>query len=171
MDREENKSFGVFKPVGHTVISFPDAHGAQQAEQALTRIGVQGPAVRRYSDREMLAQIEHDLPRASPLAALGQEMNLVLAHKALAERGYHWLVVATPDDDLARRVAACVQPLGAERAQSYGHFIIEELIQHPDDEPQVPESPHRGLDSATVSGTEEERTALRPPPADEGAPR
>lgn len=171
MDREDDTSFGVFKPVGHTVISFPNAQLAQQAEEGLARIGVQGEAVRRYSDKEMLSQIGHDLQRASPLAAVGQEMNLVMAHKALAERGYHWLVVQTPEDDLARQVADCVKTLGAERAQLYGRFIIEELIQHPDDEPQVAESPDRGLDPGTVSGTEEERTELRPPPDDEPKPR
>lgn len=166
MDRDDNTSFGVFKPVGHTVISFPDAEHAEQARQALAGIGVQGDAVRHYTDTEMLSQIANDLQQASPLAAVGQEMNLVMAHKALAERGYHWLVVKTPDDDLARRVADCVKPLGAERAQLYGRFIIEELIEHPGDEPQVAESPDRGLDSGTVSGTEEERAELRPPPQD-----
>ena len=163
MDRQDQTSFGVFKPHGHTVISFPGAEQAQQGRDALASIGVQGEDVRHYTDQEMLSQIEHDLQRASPLAAVGQEMNLVMAHKALAERGYHWLVVRTPSDKLAHQVADCVKPLGAERAQLYGRFIIEELIDHPGDEPQVAESPDRGLDSQTVSGTEEERTELRPP--------
>jgi hypothetical protein len=168
MDRDDNTSFGVFKPVGHTVISFPSAELAGQARDALARIGLQGDdTVRYYTDQQMLAQIAEDLQHASPLAAVGQEMNLVMAHKALAERGYHWLVVKTPDDDLAHKVADSVKPLGAERAQLYGRFIIEELIEHPDDEPQVAESPDRGLDSGTVSGTEEERAELRPPPQDE----
>jgi hypothetical protein len=170
MDREDNTTFGVFKPEGHTVISFPSAEQADDAVKALSDLGLEGDeAVRRYTDRQMLSQIEHDLQRASPLASVGQEMNLVLAHKALAERGYHWLVVKTPDDPLARRVADAVKPLGAERAQLYGRFIIEELIEHPDDEPQVAESPHRGLDSGTVSGLEGERAERRPPPDEDGA--
>lgn len=168
MDRQDNTSFGVFKPLGHTVISFPSDEQAQRGADALAQLGLPGDDVRRYSDREMLSQIGHDLQRASPLAAVGQEMNLVMAHKALAERGYHWLVVRTADDDLARRVADCVKPLGAERAQLYGRFVIEELIEHDDDEAQVAESPDRGLDSGTVSGTEEERSQLRPSPRDPG---
>ncbi len=168
MDRQDNTSFGVFKPLGHTVVSFPSAEQARSGEASLAQLGLQGADVRHYTDREMLSQIEHDLQRASPLAAVGQEMNLVMAHKTLAERGYHWLVVRTPDDELARRVADTVKPLGAERAQLYGRFIIEELIEHADDEPQVAESPDRGLDSGTVSGTEEERSELRPPPQDPG---
>jgi hypothetical protein len=92
MSSPENHSFGVFKPVGHVVISFPDAAAADRAETALATLGLKPGAVRRYSDREMLRQIDADITRASPIAAVGQEMNLVLAHRALAERGYHWLL-------------------------------------------------------------------------------
>ena len=162
MDHEEQTSFGVFKPVGHTVISFPSAEQADEARTALGRLGVADKAIQRYTDREMLSQIDRDIQQASPLASIGQEMNLVLAHKALAEEGYHWLIVHTPKDELARQVAACVKPLGAERAQLYGHFIIEELITHAGAPPQVAESPDRQLDAATPSGREEERAELRP---------
>ncbi len=51
---------------------------------------------------------------------------------------------------------------GAERAQLYGHFIIEELINHAGASAQVAESPDRKLDSGTPSGREEERDELRP---------
>ena len=162
MDHEEQTSFGVFKPVGHTVISFPSADQADEARAALGRMGVAGDAIHSCTDREMLSQIDRDIQQAGPLASIGQEMNLVLAHKALAEEGYHWLIVHTPEDELARQVAACVKPLGAERAQLYGRFIIEELIKHAGDLPQVAESPDRKLDSGTPSGHEEERAELRP---------
>lgn len=132
MDPAEHTSFGVFKPVGHTVIAFPSADQAAGARTALGRLGLDDKAVRSYTDREMLSHIVRDIQEASPLASIGQEMSLVLAHKALAEEGYHWLIVLTPEDELARRVAACVKPLGAERAQLYGHFIIEELIAQAD---------------------------------------
>ena len=161
------RSFGVFKPVGHVVISFPEAGQAVRAGQALGDIGLTGDAVRHYSDREMLRQIDEDMARASPLAAVGQEMNLVLAHRALAERGYHWLVVAVKDDEQAAQVAAAARGCGAERAQHYGHFIIEELIERPDGLTQVAESPDRGLDAQTPSGKEAE-VAERRQGADEG---
>ena len=148
MDNAEELSFGVFKPVGHLVISFPDAASADAARAALAAVGVEGPdIVRRYSDQEMLAQIDRDLQRASPLAAIGQELNLVKAHRELAARGYHWLVVHAPDDDQAIAITACVRPFGPESAQHYGHFLIEELIERRGDQPQVAESPDRGLDT------------------------
>lgn len=155
------RSFGVFKPVGHVVISFPEAAQADRAAQALAGLGLAAEAVRHYSDREMLRQIDEDIARASPIAAVGQEMNLVLAHRVLAERGYHWLVVSAASDKQAAEVAAIARASGAERAQRYGHFIIEELIERPGDVAQVAESPDRGLDAQTPSGKEADAAALK----------
>ena len=161
MSNQENRSFGVFKPVGHVVISFPDAAAADRAETALATLGLKPGAVRRYSDREMLRQIDADVANASPLASVGQEMNLVLAHRALAERGYHWLVVYASSDEQARSIADTARAHGAERAQHYGHFIIEELIERPGNIPQGAESPDRGLDAQTPSGKEAEVAEMR----------
>lgn len=147
MPDEDNSSFGVFKPIGHVVISFPDAASADAAAGALERLGVRGvDDVHRYTDRQMLAQIDRDLQRASPLASIGQEVNLIKAHRERAERGYHWLVVRA-DGELARRVAECARSHGAERAQHYGHLVIEELIDSGGNQPQEAESPDRGLDA------------------------
>lgn len=157
--RDGQHSFGVFKPVGHVVISFPQAGQADEAVLRLQRLGA--GAVTRYSDREMLRQIDADVARASPLAAVGQEMNLVLAHRELAARGYHWLVVAAGSDAQARQIAEAARACGAERAQHYGHFIIEELIERPGGLAQVAESPDRGLDAQTPSGRESEAAALK----------
>lgn len=153
---EPHRSFGVFKPVGHVVISFPNAAAAAQAAQAMQGLGLDDGAVLHYSDVEMLRQIDEDMAHASPIASIGQEMNLVLAHRVLAEKGYHWLVVKVRNDAQAAQVAAAAREHGAERAQHYGHFIIEELIERPGDLPQVSESPDRGLDAQTPSGTEAE---------------
>lgn len=155
------RSFGVFKPVGHVVISFPEAAQAERAGNAMTDLGLPDDAVRHYSDREMLNQIDEDIAHASPIAAVGQEMNLVLAHRALAARGYHWLIVQVGNDDQATRVARAAEACGAERAQHYGHFIIEELIERPGGISQVAESPDRGLDAQTPSGKETEAAALK----------
>lgn len=161
MSTDAQRSFGVFKPVGHVVISFPEAEAARLGAQALDSLGLPPGAVRHYSDTEMLAQIKDDLGNASPLASLGQEMNLVLAHQALAERGYHWLVVKVRSDEQAAQVAQAARAHGAERAQHYGHFIIEELIERPGHVAQVAESPDRGLDAQTPSGKEAEAGEMK----------
>jgi hypothetical protein len=162
MDRKDNLSFGVFKPVGHVVISFTSAEQAEQAAQQLRQLGLPDDAITPLTDEAMIRATDQELARASPIAAIGQEINLVKAHRALAERGYHWLVVHAPNDVMARRVAHCVQPFGAERAQHYGHFVIEELIEAGTGLAQVAESPDRGLDAETPSGLESERADLAP---------
>jgi hypothetical protein len=151
------EAFGVFKPVGHVVISFPEAKDMQGAADALAKAGFGSGEVVRYTAQEMLAQIDKDLENASLLASIGQEMNLVKAHRALAEKGFHWLVVKASEDERARQAADIVRPFRAERAQKYGRLVIEELIEHRDDERQVSESPSRGLDAQTPSGREGER--------------
>jgi hypothetical protein len=158
MDKQHPQtSHGVFKPVDHVVISFPSAEDQAGAVQALAGIGLDSAAITRYSPDEMIRQAEADLDNAGALASIGQEVNLVKAHRTLAEQGYHFLVVHADDDEQALRIADTVKSFNAERAQHYGHFIIEELISHPDDEPQVAESPDRGLDAQTPSGFEDER--------------
>ena len=154
MPTDQQHSFGIFKPVGHVVISLPGREAADKAAASLGRLGLASNAVRRYTDQEMLRQIDDDIAHASPLASVGQEMNLVLAHRVLAERGYHWLVVYVTGDEQAAQVAQAARAEGAERAQHYGHFIIEELIEPGSGISQVAESPDRGLDAQTPSGKE-----------------
>jgi hypothetical protein len=157
--RNEPTAFGVFKPVGHVVVSFPPE---AELDPVVDELQDAGAEVTRYSADEMCAQIDRDLERAGFLANIGQELNLVKAHRALAEEGYNWLVVKARDHGHAADVASIVDRHGAERAQYYGHLIVEELIQHGGSRKQRPESPHAGLDSETPSGLEKER-ALRPP--------
>jgi hypothetical protein len=132
---------GVFMPVGHVVISFPNEADLHGAELALRGLGLDDAAFTTYTPDDMQAQARTDIDNATGLASLGQD----------------FLVVETADDDLARRVADTAKGFNAERAQHYGNWIIEELIEHPDDEPQVAESPDRGLDAQTPSGLEAER--------------
>ena len=162
MDSSPARAYGVFKPVGHMVVSFPTAAQADDGMAALQALNLPEQDVRRYTDREMLAQIDQDLRQASPVAAVGQELNLVKAHQALAERGYHWLVVRVDSDEAARNAADALKAAGAERAQLYGRFIIEEMITRPADLHQVKESPDTGLDPQTPSGQEKERAHMRP---------
>lgn len=140
------ESFGVFKPVGHVLIAFPAAGDLQAAVASLADQGLAGAGLVRYTPAEMVRQVDADIQAASPLASLGQELNLIKAHRALAERGCSFLVVPAADDALAGRIAAVARLHHAVVAQNYGHFIIEELISPPTGEPQIFESPARGLD-------------------------
>lgn len=155
---ERNETLGVFSPVGWVIASFPDSATMENAANAIAALGLHAEDIVRHSPQQMIDHVNHDIANASPLSSLGQELNLVKAHRALAERGYHFLQIHSPEDDLTRRVAGVLAQSGAERAQKYNRFIIEELIEQGDEETQTFESPARGLDAQTPSGTEAERS-------------
>ena len=144
-DRPE--AFGVFKPVGHIVIAFRTAQAMEAAASTLQGQGFIGEALVRYSPQQMITQADADIAKATPLASLGQELNLVKAHRRLAEEGCSFLIVHAPDDDKVALVTQLLPTAQAASAQQYGRFIIEELDVGEPDEPQVFESPDRGLDT------------------------
>jgi hypothetical protein len=140
------ESFGVFKPVGHTVIAYRSLPDLQAAVDALTAQGFASADTMQYTPRQMMDQVDAELPGASPLASIGQDLNLIKAHRALAEGGCSFLVVKAPKTEQAERVAAIARSTNAVAAQHYGRFIVEELIDAPPGDMQVFESPERGLD-------------------------
>ena len=93
------ESFGVFKPVGHVVITFRTASDLQAAEAALSEGGFAASDMVRYTPAEMIAQVDAEVEKASPLAALGQDLNLIKAHRELAQEGCSFLVVHAPEQD------------------------------------------------------------------------
>jgi hypothetical protein len=145
--RNHPTSNGVFMPVGHVVISFPTARDMAAAQAAMHGLGLHDEAVTPYTAQEMAQQAQADLEGATGLASIGQDLNLVKSHLELARAGHHFLVVEAANDDLVAQVAQTARLHRAERAQSYGRFMIEELIMQPGDTPQVAESPDRGLDT------------------------
>lgn len=125
------ESFGVFKPVGHIVMAFR-THGAlQSAAAALHEQGFAQSDLVRYTSQEMMDQVDTELRNASPLASFGHEMNLIKAHRDLAEGGCSFLVVYAPDPDQVERVTAVANALRAVTAQRYGSLVIEELVDAP----------------------------------------
>ena len=152
------ETLGAFSPVNHVVMSFPTADDMEGAATALTEQGWDDADLIHYTPSQMKTQAEHDIAHASPLAELGQEVNLVRAHRDLADKGYSFLIVPADNTDKAQKAAEIGKGFNAERAQRYGNFVIEELIESREDEKQVFESPARGLDAQTPSGKEKERS-------------
>jgi hypothetical protein len=135
------RSFGVFKPAGHTVIAFSNAADLEAAADALLEQGFTTQDMVRYTPAEMKAQVDADLKNASPLASVGQELNLVKAHYGLAQEGCSFLVVHAPEPARAQRVEAVLHRTHARAAQRYGSFMIEELVDSIEGKTQVFESP------------------------------
>jgi hypothetical protein len=151
---ERPEAYGVFKPVGHVIVSFPPDADLQGAVSALAGEGFDDDAVIVYSAPQMKRQCEDDIASAGVLSSIGQELNLVKALRDLADQDYGFLMVRASKDEAVQRVAAVARRFRAERAQKFGRLVIEELISVGSNEKQVAESPDRGLDAQTRSGVE-----------------
>jgi hypothetical protein len=125
------RTFGVFKPVGHTLIAFKTEADLQAAVNLLTEAGFAASTLVQYTPTEMKIQVDSELRTASPLAGFGYELDLVKAHGALAESGCSFLVVHAPDEAQAERVATVARATKAVSAQHYGSFMIEDVIALP----------------------------------------
>ena len=140
------ESFGVFKPVGHVVVAFRAVGDLEAAERSLSNQGFAVSEMVRYTPEEMIAQVETEIAKASPMAAIGQDLNLIKAHRELAQSGCSFLVVHAPDQARVDKVDAVAHTLRAVAAQRYGRFVTEELIDSDPDGNQTYESPDTGLD-------------------------
>ena len=122
------QSFGVFKPVGHTVIVFREEEHLQKAIDALLQLGFANTALVRYTAQEMAEQAAAEQVAAGPLAGFGYELDLVKIHLGLAQEGCCFLVVEAPKSEQAEQVAEVARTMQAHSAQHYGRFMIEEVI-------------------------------------------
>lgn len=139
-------SFGVFKPVDHVLMSFATAAHADAAVSDLCKAGFRESDISRYTPGEMRDQAEADIGNAGGLASLGQDLNLVKAHLALAQQGQSFVVVSAADAEQVQRAAEVARRTPATRAQHYGTLVIEELVPPGTSAQQTAESPDRGLD-------------------------
>lgn len=153
-DSASHSAYGVTKPVGHVLVSFPTEDDARAACEELLGAGFASDAVTFLTAEQMTLRTEEDIRNAGFLATVGQELNLVKAQHALALAGHAFVSVLAPEDARARQVADIARRHRADRAQRYGRLIIEELIEPGTGERQVAESPDRGLDAQTTSGRE-----------------
>ena len=151
-DNNSQTAYGVFKPVGHVLASFPTERDARSAVEALKQAGF--PNVAFYPASEVLERAERDIRNSGVLANIGQELNLVKQQRDLAEEGHPFVSVLAPEDEAARRAADIVARYNADRAQKFGRLIIEELIEPGTGQRQAKESPDTGLDPQTRSGDE-----------------
>ncbi len=143
-------SFGVFKPVGHIVVALATQAQADALSSSLLDAGFTAADLVHYTAQEMMDQVAADLLTASPLASLGQDLNLIKAHRALAERGSCFLVVHAAKHEQIERVTALAKGIPAQSAQRYGSLIVEELLTPAAGERQMFESSDTGLDTGVA---------------------
>jgi hypothetical protein len=148
------EAYGVLKPVGQVIVSFPPDADLQGAVLAFEQEGFAADAIRVIAAAQMTQLANQQIQSASVLATIGQELNIIKALRDLAEQGFNFVMVRASKDDEAARVARVALKFKAERAQKFGHLIIEELIPVGSDETQMSDTPDRGLDAQTRSGLE-----------------
>ena len=90
---EVQKAYGVFKPVGHVVVALPPDVDAAAVVTRLAQAGIQVDDIKVMYGDEMTRQAEFDIEHAGWLATVGQELNLVKAHRERAERGCSFVIV------------------------------------------------------------------------------
>ena len=99
MDKQSHpQTLGVFAPVGHVIVSFPTQQDMSAAADAMRDAGFADEHITRYTSDQMREQVDIDLAKASPIANLGQEINLARAHGELADQGYSFLVVKAKEE-------------------------------------------------------------------------
>ena len=124
-------TFGVLKPVGHTLIAFHTKDELVAAVAAFTASGFKSDSMVQYSAEEMLALAEKQLANASPLANFGYELDVLRGYKDLATKGGVFLIVNAPSEAEEERVSALLRTMNPVSAQHYGRILIRDLTENP----------------------------------------
>jgi hypothetical protein len=133
------ETFGVFKPMGHTVMALRTPADAEAAIAALAEQGLSN--VVTYSPQEMAALADAEREAASPLAAFGYELELLNTHLELAESGCSFVVVRGSETEQLVQVAEIAHAHSAASAQHYGLLMIQDLIDHTAPNAPTPDLP------------------------------
>ncbi len=133
---------GVFYPTGHIFALFKDQAAVQQTIAALDSAHHHGSAA--YADpdrirREITKTLEGT---EGVLPSSGADNDLVRRIDDLANQGCHGVLIELADKDNIETVQSAVEANGAQAAFYYRTFIIEELVEQP-----------QNLESQSVTGT------------------
>jgi len=143
------RSDGVLPPENKIFMAFQSPDDLQGALNALLDAGFQESELLVFSPQQMRRQMQTNIDHAGLLASIGQDMNLLKTHLALAEQGHGYVVVLWPKSDHEELITQVAIEHNAARAQKFGRLIIEELVEPHPGQQQHFESPDRGLDRET----------------------
>jgi len=125
-------SFGTFKPVGYTVLAYPDEATARDALARLEANGFAEEDVILASSANLFPKVKEQMPEAQGVVgAQGYEVVLMRRYLDIAAQGAWWLMVWSPDEadvQRAKRVIADPRPMSAAH---YGRIMIEDLSEPP----------------------------------------
>ncbi len=129
MTKEDTaQTFGVFNPVGHVVVAFPNDDAARQAAQALRDEGFDEADVLQYSATEESQEMARMLDGITGTAEFGHEVVLMRKYKELADKGCGWLVVYAPEKERCEKAVEVAKRHGALLAEKYHRMVVEDLL-------------------------------------------
>ena len=85
-------------------------------------------ALRQFSPRETVAELQAMLDNAGAMAGFGYEITLLRRYITLTESGYRWLLVRAGDGEHAAAAALVARDCGATLAVYYRTLTVEDLI-------------------------------------------
>lgn len=122
------RTTGILNPVGHVVLAFKDDAVTAQAVEALRDAGFGADDILCYLASDATPRLRERVRTASQAAGFGYEITLMRRYLAYAEDGAGWLMVYTPDDDAAQRVAEIGRRFNARCAVRYHRLASEDLL-------------------------------------------
>jgi len=125
---DQAQAWGVFSPVGHLVIAFPDDAAAEAAARALHEEGFPNEDILQYSANEESQQMARMLDGITGTAEFGHEVVLMRKYKELADQGCGWLVVYAPEKERCEKVVETAKRYSALLAEKYHRMVVEDLL-------------------------------------------
>lgn len=125
-------SFGTFKPVGYTVLAYPDEAAARDAIGRLGAAGFPEEDVILVSSAQLFPKVKEQMPAAQGVVgAQGYEVVLMRRYLDIALQGAWWLMVWSPDEADVQRVKRAIASPRPISAAHYGRILIEDLSEPP----------------------------------------
>lgn len=122
------RPFGAYSPTGHIVTAFTTDAEARKARETLLRNGFSEEDITHYNKTEVLWEFERGEAQALNAIQIGQEVAKFEEYDELAGQGCGFLVVHTPEDEVARRAVRTVMPFGLKFAEKYKRWTLEEFV-------------------------------------------
>jgi hypothetical protein len=125
-------SFGTFKPVGYTVLAYPDEATARDVIDRLRTDGFGEEDVLLASSAQLFPKVAQQMPSAQGVVgAQGYEVVLMRRYLDIAGEGAWWLMVWSPDEGDVQRVKRAIVTPRPVSAAHYGRIMIEDLSEPP----------------------------------------
>lgn len=120
-----HREFGAFFPTGHMVVGFQQAEDARQVMHELQALGQATIDALEVSPQQMAEFAEKNLHDAGFIANLGTSLSTVQSFLEAARGGATFLVLPTPNDVAAERVAEVIHHVPFVLAERYHRLVIE----------------------------------------------